>query len=341
MKKVSIIIPVYNAEKYLDNCLNSVVNQTLSSIEIIIVNDGSNDASLSICEKYAIRDNRINIINKKNEGVSIARNTGIEFATGEYIMFVDSDDWIDLNMCEVMVNEIISKDADIVFCNHIKEYNDKSKREEFDSKREFIGNNAVKSDIILPLIEEDDGDIHHKRASFRSPWGKLFKRSIIMNNNIRFNKNLIIGEDFIFDLEYLKYCSRVSMDERNLYHYRINEDSVLVRYKENPWRFYKILLTYLEEYLRKNFNENEYLARLNKLKIKYFIICLRNEMSPLNKKSFLEKKKYLAVICEDELMTLALKSFKGKMLSKKEHISLFLLRNKMYSIYLISKSIKY
>ena len=115
MVKVSIIVPVYNVENYIERCLKSLVNQTLKDIEILIINDGTPDNSIEICEKYAKNDNRIKIFNKENEGLGLTRNYGIERATGEYIAFVDSDDYVTLDMCENLYNAAIENNADIVY----------------------------------------------------------------------------------------------------------------------------------------------------------------------------------------------------------------------------------
>lgn len=113
---ISIIVPVYNSEKYIDRCLDSILNQTYKDLEIVLVNDGSNDQSLKILENYALRDTRIKVVNQENKGVAAARNTGLDNATGDYILYVDSDDWIENNMVERMVE--LSANADIVFCGN-------------------------------------------------------------------------------------------------------------------------------------------------------------------------------------------------------------------------------
>ena len=120
MSKISIIIPMYNAKEYIARCLESVINQSFNNIEIIIVNDGSTDESLEICKKYGEVDERIIILNKRNSGVSVARNEGMNVATGEYVMFVDADDWIDESMCQDLYKRISECQADICFCNNIK-----------------------------------------------------------------------------------------------------------------------------------------------------------------------------------------------------------------------------
>ena len=136
MVKVSIIVPVYNVEKYLSKCLESLINQTLKDIEIICVNDGSTDNSLSILKEYANKDSRIKIIDKQNEGVSVARNTGIEVATGEYLIFVDSDDYLVENACEKALNTIEHNNSDICIFGH------------YDLVDEKLVKSSVNKDII-------------------------------------------------------------------------------------------------------------------------------------------------------------------------------------------------
>ena len=169
MNKVSIIIPVYNVQKYLRKCLDSIVNQTFKNIEIIIINDGSSDNSLNICKEYSKKDKRINIINKHNEGVSKARNTGLLYATGEYISFIDSDDWVEQNMIEELYNSITSNKADLCICNFIKE--NKNKRDYIKSNinQKILIGKEIKDYLTIPLIEREDNEKEHILAGFRGP----------------------------------------------------------------------------------------------------------------------------------------------------------------------------
>lgn len=339
MCKISIIIPVYNAERYIEKCLKSIINQTLTEIEVIIINDGSHDKSLEICENYANQDPRIRIIDKENQGVSIARNKGIEEAKGKYIMFIDADDWIENNACEILYSEIKQNSADLCFCNHIIEYNDRVKKVKFYDENSMILKDDIRRKIILPLIEENQNKIHEK-ASFRSPWGKLFKKSIIIDNNIRFNKELSIGEDFIFNLEYLSKSEKVVMSDNYLYHYLINDTSTLKRYKSNCWDLYRKLMVNLEYFLKNTMNEENYLNRLNRLKIKYLLICVRNELSPLNKKKNSEKIKYIKHMCNDNIVKLILKDYSHYTIGKKNKLLLFLLKYNIYLPFSIKLNLK-
>ena len=326
MSKISIIIPMYNAKEYIARCLESVINQSFSDIEIIIVNDGSTDESLEICRKYAKIDERIIILNKDNNGVSVAINQGMNEATGEYVMFLDSDYWIDENMCQDLYKRISECHADICFCNNIKEYGNRSEYIDFGCLKDVINLDEIK-EVILSLIEEKDIKIAHRRETFRGPCAKLYKRSIIIDNNITFKRELAIGEDLVFNLEYLKYCEKIVVEKKFLYHYRVNLYSTTKRYRENAWDTYRKLLVILEEYLESNFFEIEYMDRLNKLKLKYFIISVNNEMSKFNKKSYVEKISYIKSICEDEVINFALKNSSKGTRGPKNRIKLFLLRN--------------
>lgn len=194
MNLISIIIPVYNAEKYINRCIKSIVNQSYQELEIILVNDGSTDNSLSICETLATQDNRIKVISQDNGGVSKARNTGLRLTKGEYVMFLDSDDYMLPDMCKTMLDVLHSKQADCVICG-IKEPEgglwcpqrniDYSTLEDF--KRDFIY--QLNTELLSPC------------------WNKIFKKQLITN---LFNEDISFGEDLIFDLEYLNNCTRLS-----------------------------------------------------------------------------------------------------------------------------------
>ena len=170
MTKVSVIIPVYNTEKYLKECLDSVTNQTLSDIEIICVNDGSSDGSLGIIEKYSKKDSRVVLINKENEGVSAARNDGLEKACGEFVMFLDSDDYLNKKACELAYKYVTKNNADVgIFGYYIL----KGKR----LKPKPLNNNPM---------------------DYINVWNKIFKTSFLKNNNIKFPNNIKTAEDIIF-----------------------------------------------------------------------------------------------------------------------------------------------
>lgn len=211
---ISIIIPIYNAEKYIKRCISSLVCQSYHDIEIILVNDGSTDSSLSICESLAVNDGRIKTISQKNGGVSKARNTGLSWANGEFIMFVDSDDYMLPNMCEVMYNTLQDKQTDCVICG-IKETGNGLWCPEINM--DYKSMDDFKSDFTKQLTTE-----------LLSPcWNKIFKKDLITNI---FNEKISFGEDLIFCLQYFKNCSSVSFIKQPLiFHEKGVSDSLVLK----------------------------------------------------------------------------------------------------------------
>lgn len=221
--KVSIIIPVYNAERYLDKCIESVCNQTEEEIEIILINDESTDMSGSICENWAKKDDRIRVFHIKNEGVSNARNYGINMSSGDVIMFVDSDDWIKNNMVEIMLGQLSKSKAQSVFCDYINVSNSEEKRCE-----RVIDYRKYENDEINKVIRNMFGGGKY----YSSIWRGIYIKNIIKENNIFF-KDMGFAEDLLFNLEYLFNCNSSCIIEDALYYYRENETSALQSLKSN------------------------------------------------------------------------------------------------------------
>ena len=211
MHKISIIIPIYNVEKYLRECLESIVNQTLNDIEIICVNDGSPDNSLGIIEEYAAKDERIVIISKENGGYASAINAGLEVAKGEFIQIVESDDFCDLNMCEEMYNKIAHTDADFVTADfyYFKSYNSIKKRSLLKKEDKNIEHYNIKT---LPYII--------KSSAF--PWKSLYRAEFLRKNDI---KMLQDGngayEDQPWNASTLSLANKILYLNKPFYYYRI------------------------------------------------------------------------------------------------------------------------
>ena len=242
MKKISVIVPVYNIEAYLERTLDSLVNQTYKNLEIILIDDGSTDSSGKICDNYKNKDKRIVVVHKENEGVSIARNKGLELATGEFIGFVDSDDVISLDMYEILYKNIINNNADISVCSYktfskeiVFEYNDKIKI--FDKKE------ALK-DII------SDGII----TNFL--WNKLFKKEIL--NDVKFPKNKIY-EDLYVMPKLLEKINKLCFDYSKLYGYFNRNNSYVNTYNDKKNKNYLEFCDECFKYLSKYKYLNKYL----------------------------------------------------------------------------------
>lgn len=207
MKKVSVVIPIYNAEGYLGKCIDSIISQTWKNIEIILVDDGSKDGSSKICDEYAKKDNRIIVIHKENGGVSSARNRGIDASSGDYMLFVDSDDYISENYvesffkCDEISNALIIEGCTVHEKSKIRYYR--------------ISEDHYKKPDFAKAISE------HELFKHGSPYGKLYITSIIKDFGIRFNESIHNYEDFLFFAEYIKHVDNIVLSSDVGYHYNV------------------------------------------------------------------------------------------------------------------------
>lgn len=243
---VSIVIPVYNAEEFLVKCLDSVINQTLENIEIIIIDDGSTDSSAQICKEYAAKDSRIIYYRKENEGLAAARQDGIERASGEFVGFVDSDDWLELNMYERMYGEATKENADIVFCNCY--FND--------SETDLIHLDPGVYDrerIEKEILPRSLAGLTPKGANSVIRWSnclRIYRLSLIRENNIAFGRNFRRSQDLQLTFETTLFAQKyVSLNDEYLYHNRtVNNASSLSRgYTKNFWKLIRPLIDKLYE----------------------------------------------------------------------------------------------
>lgn len=222
---ISIVIPVYNAEKYLSACIDSVLCQTYSNLEIILVNDGSTDTCPALCEDFAKKDKRIVVIHKENGGVSSARNQGLQSATGEYVGFIDSDDYVDKDYVQALYDSLQTENSDIAFCNFV--YAGKS----IQSSQENLPN-TVHIDANSPETIRFLGRFFRVGSYIMSSSCRtLYKKQLV--KDLRFNPLLRVGEDLLFVIQALLKAQTASFVKRDLYFYRVNEESCIHNYKNN------------------------------------------------------------------------------------------------------------
>lgn len=227
--KVSVIIPVYNVENWLDECLESVVNQTYKNLEIILIDDGSTDHSGEKCDQWAMIDERIKIIHKKNGGLASARNAGLEKTTGQFVTFVDSDDYIELETIECMLNSMHKESADIVCCAVNKIIN-----------RKKVTSREVNEERVYVKEELLDGFYYYQDGLCGSVWNKLF--DIKLFDNIRFLNGLNSEDYYVLFLIYLK-AKKMFYNNKCLYNYRIRENSICNMPKLTEHSFDKIKIS--------------------------------------------------------------------------------------------------
>lgn len=249
---VSVIIPIYNVKSYLERCVDSVINQTYKNIEIVLVDDGSTDGSSKLCDEIKLRDERIKVYHKENGGLGSARNYGFKNSKGDYILFLDSDDYIELDTIEKM---IMYKEYDIVCCgfNRMDEETKKVYSEEM---------------INIPFDEIQIDDKNIMQTAFLSPsgWGKLFKRELI--NGIEFSSNKKAIEDTLFYLEIIPKTKKIKYINEILWHYMVRKDSLIMSItEEKADLFERNLLEIKNKYIDNNYNDSKF----NYLTLQVFI----------------------------------------------------------------------
>ena len=254
MHLVSIIVPIYNTEEFLDRCLQSIVSQTYKNIEIILVDDGSTDCSLGICKEYASKDNRVKLLSQPNGGASAARNNGLGNAQGDYVMFVDSDDWIELDMVQNLLDAIKAKETDMVVTQVPLD--------------NVIPNSKTLGKMeALPIL---------LNGTWWSPYGKLFDRSII--SGIRFPK-ATISEDYVFMMHTILKCEQIYYDCRCFYHRETREGS-LSRLALSKRKFEEYdNVSYVAQFIKENYPQfrKPAEARMAETSLKLLLAIYKND----------------------------------------------------------------
>ena len=254
--KVSVIVPVYNVEKYLEQCMNSIINQTLTDIEIIVINDGSTDGSRDILSRYT-SDNRLIIVDKKNQGIGAARNSGLDLAQGEYVYFIDSDDYIDLNMLEKMYNIAVREEADIVQCGiEIFEDNTQNKSYSYYEEEEYLK--------ILTSEEAIKKYLRYQIPGYA--FNKVVKRQLIEHLNIRFPV-VPCFEDMLPTLQMFIGANKVVLLREALYHYRKTPGSLSKTIDEKKVLMYINQVNSCLEWVYKEVDELEFINEIKCFKV--------------------------------------------------------------------------
>lgn len=314
---ISVIVPVYNIEKYLPRCIDSILDQTYKNWEAIFINDGSTDNSLKILEEYKKRDERIKIIDKKNAGSGAARNDGIETSKGKYIAFLDSDDWYEEDFLEKLYNNLIENSSDVSMCNPKMTYDNINKNKKI--------NTYFFNEIELNKTPEKILGI----LAMPVVWNKLYKKDIIVKNRIKF-PNYSFCEDVEFLYKTFLYANKVSKIEDDLYNYYQREDSETKKIKEESIeQVYKVIKN-IENYVKENFIEKLEIFYQYKIQFLYGIsqILLLRTNSDKRLKKLVNKNNNLMV-----------KNIKLKKISKNKKILVYYTAIKLNKVLEISKII--
>ena len=319
---ISIIVPIYNVEKYLNKCIESIVNQTYENIEIILIDDGSNDNSGIICDEYAKKDNRIIVVHKENGGVSSARNKGLKIAKGEWISFVDADDWIEQIFCQTLLNKVTQEQADIALCGYNRITDNRKKKINANNQEVFLNSNEY---LVKSLNPQTGFGFCHMR---------LIKKEVL--KSISFNERIEVGEDALFNIQLSTYIKKAVFLKQPLYNYRINNQSVVKRYDENYANKYLKSMKIIEEYIWQEYNEeNEENIEIkqnyyNFVAYHIMLIIVNYCYHPDNKMCNVQRKNMLKEVINNDLFIIGLKKSNYNNISLTRKITLYTLKHKLY-----------
>ena len=330
--KVSLVIPVYNVEKFFHRCINSVLNQTLKDIEIILVDDGSLDNCPALCDDVSEQDPRVKVIHKKNEGLGFARNSGMKIANGEYIAFIDSDDFIDVNMMKVLYEIAIRNHMQAVYCG-VKMYDSSGlvikERIEVNKYTEFIGNTSCREiglNMIAPKNKSEYGYMP-------SVWHSIFNLNFLRANNLDFcSERQFKSEDIIFHIDFFAVANRVAFIPQTYYYYCYNGNSLSRTFNTNLYERTRIqyfeMLRRLHLY---NYNDSDYIVAhkymLSKARGFLYYLALNN-ISQKDRRLLIKR-----VINDTEIWTNLSHSKLQKILSPKLKLFYFIFRKKQIWIF--------
>lgn len=333
MELVTIIVPVYNVEKYLRECVDSLINQTYRHIEIILVDDGSTDKSGTICDNYAVLDDRIKVIHKQNEGLGFARNTGLKAAQGKLVTFIDSDDKADEDLIEKLTKGISKSECDTCIggFKRISEDGTVCYEEQYDDT--IFSGESVYNELFARML----GSAPNKHDAIRmSVWNVMYSMDIIRKHKVEFpSERKLISEDIIWDSEYYKYSKRAMVIGSTAYNYRITPGSLTKKYK--PDMLEKICVLYSEMRSRLVNDKN----KIERLQRQFFVnlrACIKQEQKSVSNKSGVEIRNSIKEIVNNQVVHTISEEYSTVIHQRKQKLFVLAIKYKcVMLLYLLNK----
>lgn len=330
---VSIVLPIYNIkEEYLRKCVESLLQQSKREIEIILVDDGSSNNVYSVCCEYQARDSRVKTITQKNQGVSVARNRGLKEASGEWICFVDPDDWMEQNYIEALYNAASSSNADLVQCSCRVFYtHSKIVDNRIMNRQSGLISESQKRDLMNQIISKGLSDYYPPEVASGTPWGKLIRKKLLDDQSICFIPGMVRMQDSIFSLYAFQYAQKVYYLDELLYFYRKEQNSACFRYNPNIVKQFEKFYYEVEKFQDKfDCPENERSAfKMKKLTSfnSYLLYYYFNDDNPQGKSAM---RRELSNLLEQAQYKDAIQAIDKKYLKKSEYIFVTLLKMKCF-----------
>ncbi|WP_333813452.1 glycosyltransferase [Muricomes intestini] len=344
MAQVSIVVPVYRVNKeLLRKCIESLLGQTLSEIEIIIVDDGTTNDCKELCEEFAAREKRILYLSQRNSGVSVARNNGIQHASSPIITFVDADDWVEPEMCEILKKEFDSqKDIQIcIFAAYLNSPDSERKNPFWDCEKKIF-EGKEKEQLQLQSIYRKSSEFVPEFATFGTTWCKGYRRQWLDDSKLWYEPELRRGQDTIFNLNAFEKANKVIYVNKYLYHYRLNDASAVHRYTDNAIEYLSRILShvlmFIEKYQKPDYFYQAYYYKCASL----LVTAMGNDcFHKDNPKSKREKRQDLKKMLDEEIYAEAFQKIDMKSVPLQTKIFWTLIKHKaVRSLFLTDKMYK-
>ncbi len=329
--KVSVIVPVYNVEKYLDVCMESIINQTFKDIEIILVDDGSPDSCPQICDDYARKDSRIKVIHKKNAGLGYARNSGLEIASGEYVTFCDSDDYIDVDTYEKIIPLMDEYQLDEIRFTRSR-FKDKGMHSKgnYEGKLKIFENKKDLKYLALTIFEDCIND-NNKYAIGGSSCMAVYRREIIEKNKLRFlSEREYICEDYVFNFDYYLNAQRVGYLPHTFYHYRVNPESLTRTVRLDRIKMMKKVSMYISQrFIESGFSKKDTLYAVG-----IYVHTVRSALKSVfnSTLSLKEKRKWFMEETKDQYLQESFKNYPLYRLTIKQRLLSYVIKHRFFYI---------
>lgn len=276
---ISFVVPVYNALKYLRRCVTSLQNQTYANIELVLVDDGSIDGSDELCDAIAQRDSRVVVVHQANQGVSVARNKGIEIAKGKYIAFVDADDWLDLNVCSVFAEIEKNENYDLFCFSAIYCAENKTKKAFLFEKDVDVLSGRQREELHCKVMAPKSPDYEYNcNTRFAgSAWGRFYRTEVLKTKCLKFSSKTIISEDVLFNILALDKFEKIGYTTKVFYHYWQSANSAQNRYRKNSMKYFEFLINEIQNWLLTTKKNQLYRDCANTLFVHYLFGALKED----------------------------------------------------------------
>lgn len=337
---ISVIVPVYNTERYLERCIASLRNQTLGDIEIILVDDSSTDSSLEICKKMAKEDDRIKVLSKVNEGAGMARNAALAIASGEYIGFVDSDDFVESDMFAVLYEKAQTYDSDLVLSgvifvdgNMFSRDGECIRKSYFDEDTQFDTPQRLQK-LKMGIVGAEPEDADDSKYGM-SIWKNLFRHEIIRKNNIVFeSEREMLSEDALFMVDYISHIQKATGIPEAFYNYCRNGDSISKSYKKDRFEKSLVFVKEVEKRFGKDIDESAYRIYIHRFwQAMCRVLCSQEIMHAADHKmKYADLRKRLHVICTHSLTTRTFREYPLGTLPIKQRIFAYAMKYRLYYV---------